>query len=103
MQHLLEICYLIGSFGFIIGLKLMGQPDSARKGNLIAAFGMAVAVFATLFLSKTGGFQVIGNIGYILAAMEKVSLGGTPEEFEWRELLISSSTSSSAVLALANL
>ena len=28
MQHLMEICYLIGSFGFIIGLKLMGQPDS---------------------------------------------------------------------------
>ena len=76
MQHLLEICYLIGSFGFIIGLKLMGQPDSARKGNLIAAFGMAVAVFATLFLSKTG-FQVIGNIGYILAAILLGTVVGT--------------------------
>ena len=76
MQHLLEICYLIGSFGFIIGLKLMGQPDSARKGNLIAAFGMAVAVFATLFLSKTG-FQVIGNIGYILVAILLGTVVGT--------------------------
>ena len=76
MQHLLEICYLIGSFGFIIGLKLMGQPDSARKGNLVAAFGMAVAVFATLFLSKTG-FQVIGNIGYIIAAIILGTVVGT--------------------------
>ncbi len=76
MEHLLEIAYLIGSFGFIIGLKLMGQPDSARKGNLIAAFGMAVAVFGTLFLNKEG-FHVIGNLGYIAGAILLGTVVGT--------------------------
>lgn len=72
----MEICYLIGSFGFIIGLKLMGQPDSARKGNLVAAFGMAMAVFGTLFLSKNG-FEIIPNFGYILAAIVLGTVVGT--------------------------
>ena len=76
MQYLMEICYLIGSFGFIIGLKLMGQPDSARKGNLVAAFGMAMAVFGTLFLSKNG-FEIIPNFGYILAAIVLGTVVGT--------------------------
>lgn len=76
MQHLMEICYLIGSFGFIIGLKLMGQPDSARKGNLVAAFGMAMAVFGTLFLSKNG-FELIPNFGYIAAAILLGTVVGT--------------------------
>lgn len=52
---LLEISYLIGSVTFIIGLKMMGNPKSARKGNLIAAFGMVVAILGTIFLyNKTG-------------------------------------------------
>ena len=38
MNYLQEIAYLIGSVGFIIGLKMMGTADSARKGNLVAAF-----------------------------------------------------------------
>jgi len=76
MEHLLEIAYLIGSFGFIIGLKLMGQPDSARKGNLIAAFGMAVAVIATLFLDHNG-FHIIGNLGYIVGAILLGTVVGT--------------------------
>ena len=76
MQHLMEICYLIGSFGFIIGLKLMGQPDSARKGNLVAAFGMGLAVFGTLFLDKTG-FAVIPNFGYIISAILLGTVVGT--------------------------
>ncbi len=76
MEHLLEIAYLIGSFGFIIGLKLMGQPDSARKGNLIAAFGMAVAVIATLFLDHKG-FHIIGNLGYIVGAILLGTVVGT--------------------------
>lgn len=76
MNYLQEIAYLIGSVGFIIGLKMMGTADSARKGNLVAAFGMAVAVLATLFLDKTG-FHVIGNLGYILAAIILGTVVGT--------------------------
>ena len=76
MSYLQEIAYLIGSVGFVIGLKMMGTADSARKGNLIAAFGMAVAVLATLFLNETG-FHVIGNLGYIMAAIVLGTVVGT--------------------------
>jgi H+-translocating NAD(P) transhydrogenase subunit beta len=49
-QHLLEISYLIGSVTFIAGLKMMGNAATARRGNLIAAAGMAVAIAGTIFL-----------------------------------------------------
>ncbi|MFM8758720.1 MAG: NAD(P)(+) transhydrogenase (Re/Si-specific) subunit beta, partial [Methylophilaceae bacterium] len=49
-SSLLEIAYLIGSVTFIIGLKMMGNPKTARKGNLIGAAGMTVAIFGTIFL-----------------------------------------------------
>ncbi len=48
--HLLEICYLIGSVTFIIGLKMMGDAKTARNGNLIGAFGMTLAILGTIFL-----------------------------------------------------
>lgn len=76
MEHLQEIAYLIGSVGFIVGLKMMGKADSARKGNLVAAFGMAVAVLGTLFLNDKG-FHVIGNLGYIMGAIVFGTIVGT--------------------------
>ncbi len=49
-QHLLEICYLIASVTFIVGLKMMSNPKTARKGNLVAAGGMTLAILGTIFL-----------------------------------------------------
>lgn len=46
----LEIIYLIASVTYILGLKMLGHPETARKGNLIAAFGMTLAIFGTIFL-----------------------------------------------------
>lgn len=52
-QHLLEICYLIASVTFIVGLKMMSNPKTARKGNLVAAAGMTLAILGTIFLYNT--------------------------------------------------
>lgn len=49
-NFVLMLAYLIGSVTFIIGLKMLSHPDSARRGNLVAAFGMTIAIFATIFL-----------------------------------------------------
>lgn len=46
----LEFIYLIASITYIVGLKMLGKPETARRGNLIAAGGMALAIFGTLFL-----------------------------------------------------
>jgi len=51
MKHnILEICYLIGSITFIVGLKMMGNAKTARRGNTIAAIGMIIAIIGTIFL-----------------------------------------------------
>ncbi len=71
-----DIAYLIGSVSFVVGLKMMGQPDSARKGNLVAAFGMAAAVFAALFLNAQG-FHIINNFPFIVAAIFLATVVGT--------------------------
>ena len=49
-QYILEISYLIASVTFIVGLKYMSNPKSARMGNLLAAAGMTMAIIGTIFL-----------------------------------------------------
>ncbi len=87
---LLTIAYLIGSLTFIIGLKMLSHPESARKGNLVAAFGMTISIFATIFLYRDedghklhnyvwifGGLVVGTIIGFIAA--KKVKMTSMPE------------------------
>lgn len=50
--YLLEICYLIGSVTFIMGLKMMGNAKTARNGNLLGAVGMTLAILGTIFLHE---------------------------------------------------
>ncbi len=67
IESLLEICYLIASVTFVLGLKLMGNPRSARQGNLIAAAGMGVAIFGTIYLhEKEVPMLIYGLIGLAL-------------------------------------
>jgi NAD(P) transhydrogenase subunit beta len=64
MNIILSIIYLISTVTFVIGLKLLGHPETAKKGNLIAAIGMLLAIIGTLFLHD---FEV-PTINYILIA-----------------------------------
>jgi len=50
MNITLSIIYLIATVTFVIGLKLLGHPETAKKGNLIAASGMGLAIIGTIFL-----------------------------------------------------
>src|SRR3954470_23991323 len=59
----INIAYLAAAICFIIGLKLLSSPATARRGNQIAAVGMAVALIATLFMP---GLQ---NIWLILVGL----------------------------------
>jgi NAD(P) transhydrogenase subunit beta len=46
---ILEATYLVASILFVLGLKSLSHPDTARRGMLMAAAGMAAAVVGTLF------------------------------------------------------
>lgn len=71
---IIEVAYLLAAVCFIIGLKRLSSPALARSGNQIAAFGMLVAVVATLFARPVVnpwyilvGSVIGGGIGYYLA------------------------------------
>jgi NAD(P) transhydrogenase subunit beta len=74
--NLLTLCYLIASVTFILGLKMLASPLSARKGNLVAAFGMAVAIFGTIFLYEDNG-QKLHNYIWIFLGLVIGTIGGT--------------------------
>lgn len=63
-KYILDIIYLIASVTFVMGLKLLSGPQTARRGNLWAAFGMTLAVIGTVALHKGEVKPVI----YILIA-----------------------------------
>ncbi|MBA4850922.1 NAD(P)(+) transhydrogenase (Re/Si-specific) subunit beta [Emticicia sp. BO119] len=48
IKYILDIVYLIASVTFVIGLKMLSHPDTARRGNLYAAFGMTLAIAGTI-------------------------------------------------------
>ena len=45
-------CYIVAFILFIVGLHLLNHPRTARRGNRLAAVGMAVAVIATLLIGE---------------------------------------------------
>ncbi len=65
---LLTFSYLIASVTFIVGLKMLSHPATARKGNLMAAIGMALAILGTIFLYEKDG-EPLGNYGWIFGGI----------------------------------
>jgi H+-translocating NAD(P) transhydrogenase subunit beta len=65
---ILEITYIVSSVLFILGLKMLSHPLSARRGNILAAAGMVLAIVATILFHRMDG-KPIGNIGFIIAAI----------------------------------
>ena len=86
---ILTLCYLVGSITFIVGLKMLSNPANARRGNLIAAAGMTIAILGTIFLYEEEGDK-LGNyiwifggiiIGAVIGtlAARKVKMTAMPE------------------------
>ncbi|WP_339903393.1 NAD(P)(+) transhydrogenase (Re/Si-specific) subunit beta [uncultured Cyclobacterium sp.] len=68
--QIIDICYLIAVVLFIVGIKMMSHPDSARRGNSIALSGMILAILASFL---TPGLD---NLALILIAMVLGTIGG---------------------------
>ncbi|MFH0753278.1 MAG: NAD(P)(+) transhydrogenase (Re/Si-specific) subunit beta [Candidatus Omnitrophota bacterium] len=73
MNHLsyINIVYIISCVLFAFGLKFLGSPETARRGNILSALGMLLAVLATLTAREIISFQWIiigGAIGAGLGA-----------------------------------
>ncbi|MBS9774810.1 MAG: NAD(P)(+) transhydrogenase (Re/Si-specific) subunit beta [Tenacibaculum sp.] len=88
MNITLSIIYLVATVTFVFGLKLLGHPETAKKGNITSAFGMGLAIIGTLFLGEhtasplvygliIGALVVGGIIGGVIAV--KVQMTKMPE------------------------
>jgi NAD(P) transhydrogenase subunit beta len=55
----IQVTYLVTAFLFIMGLKRMSSPVTARSGILWAGAGMVIATLATFFAPGTGNYPLI--------------------------------------------
>jgi NAD(P) transhydrogenase subunit beta len=72
-QTLIDLGYIVASILFILGIKMLGRPERARRGNLVSALGMLIAIVAVLFeccldFSWVIGGLVIGSAIGLIAA-----------------------------------
>ena len=48
MDDWIKIFYVFAAVLFILGIKQLSHPKTARNGNLIASIGMLIAIVTTL-------------------------------------------------------
>jgi len=70
MNHLIQIIYLVSSALFILGLRGLNSPETARRGMFLAEIGMALAIIGTLL-----NYEII-RYDWIIAGMIVGSLAG---------------------------
>ena len=84
MTVLINLAYILASVLFILGIKMLGNASTARRGNLISSVGMLVAVVATLASTEIVSYSwiiaglVIGSLIGVFAA-KTVQMTGMPE------------------------
>ncbi|MGJ5674822.1 MAG: NAD(P)(+) transhydrogenase (Re/Si-specific) subunit beta [Nostochopsis sp.] len=80
----IQLTYLVAACFFILGLKQLGSPATARKGNVVAAVGMLLAIVATLLDQHVLNYEMILvglAIGSVLGAIAayKVQMTDMPQ------------------------
>jgi NAD(P) transhydrogenase subunit beta len=84
MSGPLQFVYILCAFLFILGLKLLSSPASARRGNQLSSLGMLLAVVVTLIGNELLSFQwiVVGILaGGVVGALaaRRVAMTSMPE------------------------
>ena len=80
----IAVGYLLAAVLFILGLKALGRPRTARRGNLLGATGMFIAIAVTLLDRAIVDFRFLAlgvAIGALVGALLalKVRMTGMPE------------------------
>ncbi len=72
--QLIHVAYLVASFCFVMGLRGLTHPNSARRGTLLAAVGMLVAVVGTLLHREIVRYEWIAG-GIVLGTLIGIPMG----------------------------
>jgi len=68
IQLTIQLAYLLSAVLFILGLKKLSSPATARRGNMLAAVAMLIAIVATLLDESILSFEWIVS-GIIIGAL----------------------------------
>ncbi|MFT7255514.1 MAG: NAD(P) transhydrogenase subunit beta, partial [Candidatus Azotimanducaceae bacterium] len=68
IELIANMSYIVSAIFFIYGLKMLGSPATARKGNMLSSIGMLIAVVAGLTDQGIVSFQWI-IIGLVIGAL----------------------------------
>ncbi len=103
--NLVALAYLIASVFFILALKGLSSPITARRGNVFGILGMIIAVTTTLTLTKNwqlilGCIAVGGTIGAIVA--KRVQMTAMPELVAFMHSLVGLAAVFIAIAAINN-
>ena len=84
MQVATFLAYLAAAALFIVGIRRLRKPETARSGNTLAAVGMTIALVATLFVIEFKSLVEIGAavlIGSVIGAVsaQRVQMTAMPQ------------------------
>jgi H+-translocating NAD(P) transhydrogenase subunit beta len=84
LTTVVQLAYLVSATLFVFGLKLLGSPASARKGNALAALAMLIAVVFTLIENRVlnwTGIMVGLIVGSLVGALSarRVKMTAMPQ------------------------
>ena len=83
-ELLINLVYIVSALLFIMGLKKLSSPATARRGNALSALGMFLAVAATLIDQQILSYQwilvgiLIGSVVGVVSA-RFISMTAMPE------------------------
>ena len=85
-ETLIGVSYFVASFAFILGIKRMAHPKTARSGNQIAALAMLLAIAATLVDGQISNYVLI-IAGTIVGAGIGIYFGRTVKMTEMPQMV----------------
>lgn len=83
-ELIIQVAYLVASVLFIMGIKMLGRTATARRGNMLSAVAMLIAVLATLLNQEILSFveifatMLVGSVLGVIAA-RRVEMTSMPE------------------------
>ena len=103
--NVVALAYLVASVFFILSLKGLSSPESARRGNFFGMVGMAIAIGTTLTLTQNwalilGCIAIGGVIGAIVA--QRVQMTAMPELVAFMHSLVGLAAVFIAITAVNN-
>ena len=99
------LAYLIASVFFILALKGLSSPLSARRGNMFGIIGMVIAVITTLTITRNWALIIVcialgGAIGAVVA--RRVQMTAMPELVAFMHSLVGLAAVFIAIAAVNN-